>query len=52
MAATPDQIRELASAIAGQAQAIADDTLIGPLPAAAARLRDNVATLAAWIGKP
>ena len=49
--ATAGQIAELARAIADQAQAIADGRVIGPLPAAAARLTGNVETLAAWINR-
>jgi hypothetical protein len=48
MAATQDQIRELADTIAAQAQAIADGAVTGPLFAAVRRLRSNVDTLEAW----
>ena len=49
MKATTEQITELASTIADQAQAIADGTVIGPLSAATARLIGNVQTLDAWV---
>ncbi len=49
MSATDAQIRELAGAISDQAQAIADDTLRGPVFGAVARLADNVDTLKAWV---
>jgi hypothetical protein len=42
------QCRELAEAIATQAQALADGTVIGPRHAAVARLARNVDTLRAW----
>lgn len=50
MAATEEQIVELASVIASQAQAIADGMVVGPRHSAAKRLADNVDTLTAWIG--
>jgi hypothetical protein len=50
MNATPEQIKELAATIAGQAQAIADGTATGVLYAHVRRLEDNVQTLKAWIG--
>lgn len=48
--ASEEQIRELAATLADQAQAIADDTIVGPRFAAIKRLQDNVDTLAAWVG--
>jgi hypothetical protein len=42
-------VTDLASAIAAQAQAIADGTVIGPVYAAVQRLLANANTLAAWI---
>ncbi len=49
MAATEDQIRDLSSTIAAQAQALADGTVTGPRYAAVLRLSNNVETLAAWV---
>lgn len=49
MAATEQQITELASAIGGQAHAIAQGTLLGTRYAAAQLLRNNVDTLVAWV---
>ena len=45
---TTAQRRELAAAIAAQAQALAEGTVIGPEHAAVARLVANVETLAIW----
>ncbi len=42
-------IRDLAATIAGQAQAIADGTVIGPTYAAVRLLAANVDTLSHWI---
>jgi hypothetical protein len=42
------QYRNLAAAIASQAQAIADGTVTGPRYASVQRLKSNVATLEAW----
>jgi hypothetical protein len=50
MPATDDQIKDLAEAIQMQAQAIADDRIVGPRYAVVKRLAENVDTLAAWIG--
>jgi hypothetical protein len=46
---TTNHIAQLAATIAAQADAIEQDTVIGPLPAAVTRLADNVDTLKAWI---
>lgn len=43
-----EQVRDLAAAIAAQAQAIADGTLTGPIPGACKRILDNAETLFAW----
>lgn len=50
MAATEQQIVELAGTVATQAEAIAQGTVRGPRYAAVARLRENVDTLATWVG--
>lgn len=49
MNATSKQISELAAAISVQAQAIADDKVVGPISAAVRRLEANVSTLRAWV---
>ncbi|HEY0640268.1 MAG TPA: hypothetical protein VGD67_21775 [Pseudonocardiaceae bacterium] len=46
--ATQEQVTELARAIAAQAQAIADGTVVGPRYAAVRRLAANVDTLQCW----
>ena len=46
--ATPEQIRDLAATIAGQAQAIAGGTVTGPVYGAVRRLAANAELLAAW----
>ncbi len=46
--ATPDQIAELANAIAGQAEAIAEGRTTASPHAAAQLLLDNIQTLCAW----
>lgn len=46
---TDAQIRQLAGTIAGQADAIDNGTVIGPLSAAVARLAENVDTLRHWV---
>lgn len=45
-----DQIRELASVISRDAAVIANGTLVGSRAAALTRMKDNVDTLAAWVG--
>lgn len=47
--ATPEQVTELASAIATQAEAIAEGRVNGPLTAAVHRVRDNADTLLMWV---
>jgi hypothetical protein len=48
---TPDkQYLEQAQAIANLAQAIADNTLVGPRYAAVLRMREMVSTLVSWTG--
>jgi len=49
MSATPAQIADLAAAIAGQAEAIANGTIVGPIDAAARRILANAQTLAEWV---
>jgi hypothetical protein len=46
---TATHITQLAGTIAAQAEAIEQDTVIGPLPAAVKRLADNVELLKAWV---
>jgi hypothetical protein len=46
---TPTPITQLAGTIAAQADAIAEGTVIGPLPAAVKRIAENVETLQAWV---
>jgi len=50
MAATEDQITDLAHTIANQAEALATGSVIGPRYAAIRRLQNNVDTLATWVG--
>ncbi|WP_305781418.1 hypothetical protein [Nocardia nova] len=50
MLKTENQIRELANAIALQAEAIATGRVVGPRYAAVKRLEGNIETLAEWIG--
>jgi len=49
LAASEQQITELADAIAAQAHVIARGELVGPRFSAVQRLRENVDTLACWI---
>lgn len=49
MAATEQQVRELAETIGAQADAIATGRIVGPRFAAVLRLRENVDTLASWV---
>jgi tRNA nucleotidyltransferase (CCA-adding enzyme) len=49
MSATDEQIRELAEAIANQAQAIADGTVNGSMAAKAKTVRENAETLRVWL---
>lgn len=50
MAATEDQITDLAQVIANQAEAVATGNVVGPRYSAIKRLQNNVDTLAAWVG--
>lgn len=50
MAATEDQITDLAHTIANQAEALATGSVVGPRYAAIKRLQNNVDTLATWVG--
>lgn len=50
MIATEQQVQDLAETIEAQANAIATGRVVGPRFAAVLRLRDNVNTLADWIG--
>ena len=51
MSATDEQIRELAQAVANQAQALADGVIpAGQRYAHVRRLAGNVETLSAWVG--
>lgn len=50
MDATNQQIVEQSQAISRLADAIANDTIVGPKYAAIKRLADMVDTLAAWVG--
>lgn len=49
MKATTEQIRELASTIASEAEAIATGTFTGPLYGLVSQLSSNVSTLRSWI---
>lgn len=47
---TDDQITDLAHTIAAQAEALAALSVVGPRYAAIKRLKNNVDTLATWVG--
>lgn len=48
MADLDAQIKDLANALAGQCEAIANGEVIGPVRSAVARIRANAETLLAW----